>query len=87
MPFSIANNLMDKIDKIIEIIRFLKEDGAVAGSPTNSVGDGGLTSRGQKLAGYDKVMKKMMRRNLPTIIGKEKFPGARKRWSKKKPPQ
>ena len=75
---------MDKIDKLIETIRLLKEDGAIGGAPTNSVGDGGLTSSGQKLAGYDKVMGKMMRRRAPQIIGKGKFPGARKRWSKKK---
>ena len=72
---------MDKIDKLIETIRFLKEDGPIGGAPTNSVGDGGLTSSGQKLAGYDKVMGLVRRRG---IIGKGKFPGARKRWSKKK---
>lgn len=30
-------------------------------------------------AGYDKVMSKMKRRKKP-IIGKGKYPGARKRW-------
>jgi hypothetical protein len=72
---------MNKIDKLIETVRLLKEDGPIGGAPTNSVGDGGLTSSGQKLAGYDKVMGLVRRRG---IIGKGKFPGARKRWSKKK---
>lgn len=75
---------MDKVDKLIQTIRYLKEDGALGGAPTNSVGDSGLTSQGKILAGYDKVMG-LKRRNPPTIIGKGTFPGARKRWSK--PPQ
>jgi len=66
-----------KINRIINMIRNLKEDGAIGGAPTNSVGDGGLTSRGEKLAGYDKVMG-LARRTQ--IIGKGKFPGARTRW-------
>jgi hypothetical protein len=74
---------MDKLDKLIQTIRYLKEDGAIGGAPTNSVGDGGLTSSGQKLAGYDKILG-FTRRNKPSIIGKGKYPGARKRWSKKK---
>ena len=51
---------MDKLDKLIQTIRYLKEDGAIGGAPTNSVGDGGLTSSGQKLAGYDKVRVKRL---------------------------
>ena len=71
---------MDKLDKLIQIVHELKEDGAVGGAPTNSVGDGGLTSQGQKLAGYDKVMNKMMRRRGP-IIGLGR--GSRNRWKPK----
>ncbi len=59
---------MDKVDKIISIIRTLKEDGAMMGAPTNSVGDGGLTSKGETLAGYDKPLdgrSRMMRRLPP----------------------
>ena len=55
---------MNKIDKLIWIIRNLKEDGEGGGSPTNSVGNDGLTSKGTKLAGYDRFLGKgrMMRR-------------------------
>jgi hypothetical protein len=71
-----------KINRIIDIIRFLKEDGAIGGAPTNSVGDGGLTSKGVKLAGYDKVMGLTRRAG---IIGKGKFTGARTRWKNTQP--
>jgi len=46
----------------INIIRNLQEDGAMGGSPTNSVGTGGFTSSADPkgpVAGYDtKMMKK-----------------------------
>ena len=71
-----------KINRIINMIRNLKEDGAIGGAPTNSVGDGGLTGRGEKLAGYDKVLGFTRRKE---IIGKGKFPGARKRWKNTQP--
>ena len=67
-----------KIDRIIEIIRSLKEEGGTV------VGTGGFTGAADPkgpVAGYDKVMGLVRRRG---IIGKGKFPGARKRWSKKK---
>ncbi len=71
-----------KIDKVIEAFRNyinLKEDGAIGSAPTNSVGDGGLTSKGQKLAGFDPVMG-IRRRKGPQI----KLPaGSRKRWMDK----
>jgi hypothetical protein len=73
------------IDKIISIVRTLKEEGAIA----NVVGTGGLTSSSTppgRMDGYDKVMG-FVRRKPPTIIGKGKYPGARKRWSKNKPSQ
>jgi len=70
---------MDKVDKLIEIIRILKEEGGIA----NVVGSGGLTGSSTppgRLDGYDKFIG-FTRRH---IIGKGKYPGARKRWSKKK---
>ena len=75
-------NLMDKVDRIINIIRKLHEDGVVSGAPTNSVGNGGLTNASTppgRLDGYDKVMGLVKRAG---IIGKGKFPGARTRWKK-----
>lgn len=68
------------INKIINTIRILKEEGAIA----NSVGNGGLTGSATppgRLDGYDKVLS-FTRRKPPTIIGKGKFPGARTRWKK-----
>lgn len=68
---------MDKIDKIIEIIRTLKEEGGMV------VGAGGYTGAADSkgpVAGYDKVMNKVARRKPPTIIGRGTFPGARTRW-------
>jgi hypothetical protein len=74
----------NKINRIIDIIRSLKEEGAIA----NAVGNGGLTNASTplgRLDGYDKFLGdgKMQRRG---IIGKRKFPGARERW-KPNPPQ
>ena len=71
---------MNKIDKLISIIRNLKEEGEGGGSPTNSVGNDGLTSKGTNLAGYEKPLRrdgrsKLMRR-LP--------PGYRKFFAKKR---
>ena len=56
---------MNKIDKLISIIRSLKEEGEGSASPTNSVGNDGLTSKGTNLAGYDLPVgkRRMMRRN------------------------
>jgi hypothetical protein len=74
---------MDKVDKLIQTVRLLKEEGAIA----NVVGTGGLTGSATppgRMDGYDKVMGLVRRRKAPQIIGKGKFPGARKRWSKKK---
>ena len=70
-----------KINKIINIIRQLKEEGVIA----NSVGNGGLTNASTppgRLDGYDKVMGMVRRKE---IIGKGKFAGARTRWKKPQP--
>ena len=61
------------INKIINIVRNLKED-----APVNSVGGGGIAGLPPD---QPPVFKKKKKSNLPTIIGRGKFPGARKRWS------
>lgn len=69
---------MDKIDKLIQTIRYLKEEGGMV------VGAGGFTGAADPkgpVAGYDKVMG-LTRRKKPAIIGKGAFPGARTRWRK-----
>jgi hypothetical protein len=78
------------INKIISILRDLREDGAVVAVPTNNTGSGpsgagyGGTAQGftPKNAGYDKVMNKLMRRRGPVIgLGK----GSHNRWKKPQP--
>ncbi len=76
MPVSIAENLMD-INKIIDIIHTLKEEGMAIGGPTNSTGStankAGFGGSVQGFdpgptAGYDKPLdgrSKMMRRLPP----------------------
>jgi len=66
---------MNKIDKLISIIRSLKEEGmSVAGPPTNNTGStpevAGYSSAGdQEHAGYDKLMpKRKPKRKPPTIL-------------------
>jgi hypothetical protein len=73
MSKAIAINLMEsKINRIIDIIHSLKEEGMVTGTPTNNISSGNI-------AKYDPVMG-FTRRKVPTIIGKGKFPGSRTRW-------
>jgi len=70
---------MDKVDRLIEIVRLLKEEGGMV------VGSGGFTGNADPkgpVAGYDKVMG-FTKRNKPQIIGKGKYPGARTRWKLK----
>ena len=79
MFISVGINLMD-INKIISIVRNLKEEGIV-----NAVGNGGLTNASTppgRLDGYDKIMGLTRRVG---IIGKGKFPGARTRWKNTQP--
>jgi hypothetical protein len=66
---------MDKVDRLIEIVRFLKEDGIVSGPPTNNISTGNI-------AKYNPVMS-FTKRKPPTIIGKGRYPGARTRWKPK----
>ena len=56
------------IDKIIGIVRVLKEEGV-----TNSVGGGAIA--GTPEAGDAPIVRKR-----PTILARGKMPGCRKRW-------
>ena len=61
------------IDKIIGIVRNLKEE-----APTMSVAGGGIAGLPPD---QPPVFKKKKKKNeMPTIIGRGKFPGARTRW-------
>jgi hypothetical protein len=74
-----------RINRIIDIIRSLKEEGGIA----NAVGNGGLTNASTppgRLDGYDKFLGDGKMRRRKQIIGKGKFPKARERW-KPNPPQ
>ena len=63
------------INKIIGIVRELKEE-----APTMSVAGGGIAGLPPD---QPPVFKKKKKKNeMPTIIGRGKFPGARARWSK-----
>jgi hypothetical protein len=70
---------MEKIDRVINHFRDLKEE-MVGGAQlsTNRVGDGGLTSKGKELAGYDPLMKFMRRKT----VDYRKVPNNYKKWVK-----
>lgn len=70
---------MEKIDRVINYFRELKEE-MVAGAqvPANRVGDGGLTSKGKELAGYDPIMKFVRRKK----VDYRKVPPNYKKWVK-----
>jgi len=57
------------IDKIIDIVRVLKEEGV-----TNSVGGGAIA--GTPEAGDAPIVRK----KRPTILARGRMPGCRKRW-------
>ena len=69
-----------KLDRIIEIVR---EEMMTTGSTPGKPGFSSKADAAGPTAGFDPVMGKMMKRKRPEIIGKGKFPGLRKRWSKK----
>jgi hypothetical protein len=80
---------MDKIDKLISIVRYIREE--IAMTTASTAGKSGFGGSAQGFdpgptAGYDKVIG-FTKRTRPTIIGKGKLPGARKRWSNNKPRQ
>jgi hypothetical protein len=70
---------MDKLDRLINIIRLLKEDGMVVGGPTNAANAAGL--------GYNPNTE------TPPVFPKRRKSaylgiGSRKRWmQRRKPPQ
>jgi hypothetical protein len=64
------------IDKIISLIRNLKEEGGVM-PPTNNASSGAIAGLPPD---QPPVFKK--KRENPTIIGRGRFPGARTRWRK-----
>ena len=69
-----------KLDRIIDIVR---EEMMTTGSTPGTPGFSSAAPAKGPTAGFDPVMGKMMKRKRPEIIGKGKFPGLRKRWSKK----
>jgi hypothetical protein len=69
-----------KLDRIIDIVR---EEMMTTGSTPGKPGFSSASPAKGPTAGFDPVMGKMMKRKRPEIIGKGKFPGLRKRWSKK----
>jgi len=71
---------MDKIDKIISIVRNLKEDGMTTGSSGAVAGFSALSPAEGPTAGTTDSITKMQRRK---IIGLGK--GSRNRWKKPQP--
>ena len=67
-----------RLNKIINIIRNLNEEMMDAGND----GFSSASPAEGPTAGFDPVMKGKIRRR--TILGKGKYPGARKRWGLKK---
>ena len=68
------------IDKIIDIVRTLKEEGGIA----NAVGAPPAAGESAPIAGThgDPPVYKKRKKGEPTIIGRGCFPGARTRWRK-----
>jgi hypothetical protein len=77
MPNAVAINLMDKLDKLIQLIRNLKEEGVISSGPINVANAAGL--------GFDPQTE------TPPVFKKKKKNiylgiGSRKRWMRN-PPQ
>ena len=66
------------IDRIIEIVRTLKEEGAPA-VPTNNASSGAIAGLPPD---QPPVCKKKKKKGEPTILARGLMPGARTRWSK-----
>jgi hypothetical protein len=77
MFVTITINLMDKVDKLISIIRQLHEDGMSAGA--NVVGNGEKSLGFNIQTGTPPVNKR------PPILARGLLPGARTRWKKPQP--
>ena len=71
------------INKIVSIIRTLKEEGMTTGSSGAVAGFSALSPAGGPTAGTTNPMSGMQRRK--GIIGKGKYAGARTRWKKPQP--
>ena len=69
--------------KLNRIIALIREEMMTANPPGGQGGFGSDSPAKGPRAGFDPVMGKMMKRKRPQIIGKGKFPGLKKRWSKK----
>ena len=69
--------------KLNRIIALIREEMMTANPPGGQGGFGSDSPAKGPRAGFDPLMGKMMKRKRPQIIGKGKFPGLRKRWSKK----
>ena len=74
--------MMERI-KLNRIISIIREEMMTANPPGGQGGFGADSPAKGPRAGFDPVMGKMMKRKRPQIIGKGKFPGLSKRWSKK----
>ena len=71
---------MEKIDRIIQAFRNLKEEGGmVANAPGQSGGFGGSANAKGPVAGFDPVMKMIKRKKQQIKLP----PGLRKRWQSK----
>ena len=68
--------------KLNRIIALIREEMMTANPPGGQGGFGSDSPAKGPRAGFDPVMGKMMKKKRPQIIGKGKFPGLRKRWSK-----
>ena len=66
------------IDRIIGIVRTLKEEGMITGGPTNAMNKGEIA--GSVEAGDNPPVRKKKKKGEPTIIARGLMPGARKRW-------
>jgi len=70
---------MDKIDRIIQAVRFIKEEGGMVANASGSGGGfGGSSDPKGPTAGFDPVMGKVKKRYASLGIG------SRKRWMKPK---
>lgn len=78
MFVAVAVNLMDKVDRLINIIRTLKEEGMVGAAPTNSLVGGNIAGTPEADPGNPPVNRKR-----PTILARGLMPGSRKRWMNK----
>ena len=73
MSYTIASNLMDKVDRLIKIIRELKEDAAMVSGPTNAANAAGL--------GFNpNTETPPVNRKRPPVLARGLMPGARTRW-------